>query len=250
MSNSRKLVVLSLAVIVLISGFAVGQEVEVKKKIKVIKDGEMINITDGHGDCLGDCNMHVGHLSMCALDLDEKQEKKVDKLHKDLEKTLLPMNADMKVKEAELDKLLIAAKPSKSAINQKIDEIGALEVKMQKEKVGHRLAVRALLNEDQKLKFDKMGGCCGSEGTVHKKMMFIGEGGKDIDVIKLQGLHGIGEHEKIIELMHDGDAEGHKVMKWTDEDGNHTVKRWVTKDGKEKEIRLEVEVEDEKKKEK
>ena len=241
MLHSKRFLVLILTLIIALTSLGFGQEV---KKIKVIKKDGHVNILENHGDCMVECDMSMHHgLGLLGLDLNEKQKEKVEAIHSDLEKVLLPIEADLKVRQAELNKLLIAEKPNKSMVNNKIDEIGALKVKMQKEKVGHRLEVRSMLDDKQRIRFDKTGGCCGSDdGLIHKKMMFIGEGGHDIDVLKLH--HGMEGEDKLLKLMHeDGD---HKVLKWVDEDGEHKVKKWVEEEDGEKKIRVEVETKKEK----
>ena len=65
------------------------------------------------------------------------------------------------MKQAELDKLLLADKPDKKAIYKKIDEIEAVKTQIKKMKVSHKLEVRALLTPDQRVAFDKQHSKCG-----------------------------------------------------------------------------------------
>jgi Spy/CpxP family protein refolding chaperone len=87
--------------------------------------------------------------------LTEEQEKKVQALDLELEKTLLPLKAQMEVKIAELKGLALADNPDKGAIDKKIDDIGALRTQIMKKKIQNKLAVRALLTPDQRVDFDK-----------------------------------------------------------------------------------------------
>ena len=110
-----------------------------------------------------------------GLDLNQDQQKKVEALSNGLEKQMISLQADLRVKEAELQKLMIADKPSKSAVEKKVEEIGAVKVQIQKAEVNNRLAVRELLTPEQRVKFDSQSGCCGT-GKMEKTMMFIGSG--------------------------------------------------------------------------
>ena len=122
----------------------------------------------------------------CIPNLTEEQQNKIDQLRLDLDKAIMPLQADLGVKKAELDKLLVADKPDRKAIHKKIDEIMALKTQIKKEKVDNQLQVSALLTPDQRvafnkchskhgMKFEKMGGPCmgkGMEKTIKiKKMM-------------------------------------------------------------------------------
>ncbi len=103
--------------------------------------------------------------------LSEDQQKKVQALDLETEKALLPLKAQMDLKTAELKGLTLAENPEKGAIDKKIEEIGTIRTQIMKKKIMNKLAVRALLTPDQRVKFDKMalrGGCglmeCCEEG--------------------------------------------------------------------------------------
>jgi len=157
-----------LLIVGVVMGSAVGQEM--KKHIEIITD-------DTHG-CGG---------SLCGLDLTEKQKEKFKDLDLKHDKALLPLKSDLKILDAELSKLLIADKPDKTAIDQKIDEIGVVKVKIEKVKVKDKLARRALLTDKQRVHFDKCG-CTGGEVNIEKHMMFLGdEDGEKKIIIKKMG---------------------------------------------------------------
>lgn len=161
MRNVRILAMLSLVASLAFSGWVSGQEI--RKEVKVIRHG---------GDMK--CEISCGGESCMGLDLNQDQQKKVDALQNVLEKQMIALQADLRVKEAELQKLMVADNPSKSAVEKKVDEIGAVKVQIQKAHVNHRLAVRELLAPEQRVKFDNQGGCGGD--MPGRTMMFIGEG--------------------------------------------------------------------------
>ena len=95
--------------------------------------------------------------------LTEEQQKKVQALDLETEKALVPLKAQLDVKAAELKGLAVAENTDKSAIDKKIEEIGALRTQIMKKKILGRLGVRALLTPDQRVEFDRVGlrGGCG-----------------------------------------------------------------------------------------
>lgn len=102
-------------------------------------------------------------------ELTQEQEAKIDDLRTAHMKIMMPMKNQMQVLRAELNVLRSAEKVDMDAINKKIEEIGALKIKMMKEKESHLQDVRKLLTEKQRLIFDqhhaKMKGmCCGGKG--------------------------------------------------------------------------------------
>jgi Spy/CpxP family protein refolding chaperone len=113
----------------------------------------------------------------CIPDLTEEQQTQIDKLHLDLDKVVMPLKADLEVKKAELDKLLVTDKPDKKAVHKKIDEIYALKTKIKKTKVDNQLAVSALLTPDQRVAFHKHHS---KFGMKHHGMGMMGEDGKKV----------------------------------------------------------------------
>ena len=117
----------------------------------------------------------------CLLDLTEAQETQIEKSKLNLDKEILPLTADLDVKRAELDKLLLAEKPDKKSVYKKIDEIQTVRTKLERLKVDHRLEVRAFLTPDQRVVFDKQRS---KRGMKHHGMGMMGEGGKKIVKIR------------------------------------------------------------------
>ncbi|MBN1547285.1 MAG: periplasmic heavy metal sensor [Syntrophaceae bacterium] len=117
----------------------------------------------------------------CIPDLTEEQDSQIKKLNLDLDKTVMPLKADLNVKKAELEKLLLADKPDKKAVHKKIDEIMAFKTQLKKKKVDNQLAVSALLTPDQQVAFHKHHSKCGMK---HHGMGMMGEGGKKVVKIR------------------------------------------------------------------
>lgn len=108
---------------------------------------------------------------MGKFKLTDEQQEKIDALHLDLDKKLVPLKSELGIKQAELDALMVQENPSEKAVNGKIKEIGDLKTKMHTLMSGMVLKVRLVLTPEQRIQFDKrhmfMGGKmhgCGPEG--------------------------------------------------------------------------------------
>lgn len=127
--------------------------------------------------------------------LTEDQQKKIDALHTDLDKVLTPLKADLAIKKAELNKLLVADNPSNSAVEKKIDEIYAIKSAIEKKQTKTHLDVRAILTPEQRVSFDKQH-CCGSPHRMHMmKGCGQGNGGCDQPYKKKIIMHRIGDDD-------------------------------------------------------
>jgi len=91
---------------------------------------------------------------MAYLNLTIEQSTQVNALYVDLAKQLNPLRLDLQEKKIQLDRLMIADQPDKSAIMNKADEMSEIRLEMQKLRLGNRMEVRALLDDDQKALFD------------------------------------------------------------------------------------------------
>jgi len=91
----------------------------------------------------------------CGLKLTEEQQKKMDVLEMETEKALLSVRAQIGVKDAELKQLMLADKADPTAVEKKVEEIGALRTQMEKKRVLQRIAVRGLLTPEQRVDFDR-----------------------------------------------------------------------------------------------
>jgi len=83
-----------------------------------------------------------------------EQRKKVDKLRLTYKRTKYLLKAKLKQAKIEFALLVTTDSPKKSAINSKIDQI----VKLKKEKLhlkaNHKISIRKLLTEEQRVQFD------------------------------------------------------------------------------------------------
>ena len=113
-------------------------------------EGRMMH--DG-GKMRGYGAMHgVGHSWKASLT--DEQSKKIDKLRLAYKQEKYLLKAKLKQAKVEFALLITKDNPSKSAIDKKIDQI----IKLKKEKLhlkaDHKINVRKLLTEDQRVQFD------------------------------------------------------------------------------------------------
>ncbi|HOK39180.1 MAG: Spy/CpxP family protein refolding chaperone [Bacteroidales bacterium] len=87
--------------------------------------------------------------------LTDEQKSKIEKIKLDSDKKIQELKAELKIKDAELDKMIIADNPDKKAIDKKIDEISVIKASIQKERTAAHLAIRSELTPEQKIKFDR-----------------------------------------------------------------------------------------------
>lgn len=98
------------------------------------------------------CGMHRG--SSWKSTLTAQQMKQVSKLKLSYKKKVYPIKTKIKQAKVELALLMTADKPSQKNIDKKIDEILKLKGKKMHQKAKHKIEVRKVLNEDQRVQFD------------------------------------------------------------------------------------------------
>lgn len=86
--------------------------------------------------------------------LNEKQQNQVSKLKLDLKKKKYPLKTKLKQLKVELALLMTTDKPNQKTINKKIDQIIKLKAQKMRLMSNHKIAVRKVLNEQQRVKFD------------------------------------------------------------------------------------------------
>lgn len=91
-------------------------------------------------------------------DLTEEQQTKIEDLRVKHQKKMLVNRNLVMEKRAKLNTLRTADKVDMNAINKVVDEIGALQTQMMKDREANRQEVRNLLNEKQKVFFDSRRG--------------------------------------------------------------------------------------------
>jgi Spy/CpxP family protein refolding chaperone len=116
--------------------------------------------------------------------LTDEQKSKIDELTVPHMQTMNTYMAELEKLEAELKVLEIADNPDLKLVYAKIDEISAMQNKIEKERSKHHLAIRALLTPEQKVAFDMHNGknlehgqskhCAGAQEAKH-----CGEGHKE-----------------------------------------------------------------------
>ena len=80
--------------------------------------------------------------------------KQIDKLHLDYKKEKLLLKTQLKQAKVELGLLITSDSPKKADTSKKIEEILKLKKSKMTLKVDHKIAVRKILNEEQRVAFD------------------------------------------------------------------------------------------------
>lgn len=86
--------------------------------------------------------------------LTDEQRTQIDSLKLEYKKKKYPLKAKLKQAKVDLALLMTSDNPSQNAINKKIDEIVKLKKEKMRLKASHKIAVRKLLNKQQRVKFD------------------------------------------------------------------------------------------------
>jgi len=93
---------------------------------------------------------------MGKLNLTDEQKKDVEKIHFDAEKQTIAQKAKVETARVELQQLLKADTPDKSAIEKKISDIADLKVQMHIIKINSWFAINKLLTPDQQKTWKKV----------------------------------------------------------------------------------------------
>lgn len=99
---------------------------------------------------------HKRERGMAMLNLTDAQKDQMKLLRIEHEKTIKSDQQTLKLKMVELSNLVANDDPSEKEVNKLTDEIGGLQTALLKAQIAHRIEVRTILDEEQKLKFDKM----------------------------------------------------------------------------------------------
>ncbi len=119
----------------------------------------------GHGDGPGG---GPGKAMMEELALTKEQLQKMDQMRSTHRKEMIPLRAQVKVKQIELNELF-DSDAAIGTINSKIDEISKLRTDIAKKQAAHRVAMRQLLTPEQREIWDsrpKMMGKMGGHGKA------------------------------------------------------------------------------------
>jgi len=128
----------------------------------------------GKGCMMGQGCMMLKHIP----NLSDEQKGKLEKLHADHQKMMAAAMADMEKQALEM-KALMKDPVDMNKIEAKIDEMAKMKAAMQKKCLAHRFAVKALLSDEQKAKFDAMaGGMMHGHGCMMGGCMMKAKDGK------------------------------------------------------------------------
>ncbi|OQX99528.1 MAG: hypothetical protein B6I24_02390 [Bacteroidetes bacterium 4572_128] len=118
-----------------------------KVKKKHVCDGDGDGYRDGHG-------YERGNIYKKIPDLTAEQEKKIESLVLTHKRKRIDFRNKRSSKEVHLRTLETSSTPNTKEINKTIEELSSIKTTMAKESSKHRMDVRALLTEKQKLYFD------------------------------------------------------------------------------------------------
>lgn len=90
------------------------------------------------------------------LDLSADQESAIKKMHLQHQKEMQVLRLDMQQDRLSLRQEMIKDNPNESEIDKIAERIGEREAEVVKKRSGHHLAIRNLLNEEQRAIFDTM----------------------------------------------------------------------------------------------
>lgn len=106
-----------------------------------------------HGGMGGMNKMHKGGGGWKAS-LSAEQQNQIAKLKLDLKKKKYPLKTQIKQAKVDLALLITTDKPNQKSIDQEIDKIVDLKSQKMRLMAKHKIAVRKILNEEQRVKFD------------------------------------------------------------------------------------------------
>lgn len=108
-----------------------------------------------------------------GLDLTDVQKEAFEKSRLEMQKQLQPLINQIGEAEARQRTLTTAEKPDLDAINKNIEKIGSLKIEIEKIHTKNRMAMRAQLTDEQRLKFDRFDHMRkegkGHEGMKHQR---------------------------------------------------------------------------------
>jgi len=109
-----------------------------------------------------------------GMGLSAEQMAKMQDMHLALQKEMLPLRSQLKSLRTQLKLLLVADKYDAAKVNQVIQKVADVRVRMQKAKIRHQRAMRDMLTPEQRKKFDSRI-LSGRLGHHHKMMGMMGK---------------------------------------------------------------------------
>jgi len=104
---------------------------------------------------------------IAKLELTEAQQTQMENLKVDHHKEVQPLRNELRLKKVTLASLTTSPSIDQKKVDRTIDAIGGLETKLLKAKTNHKIAMRSLLNDKQKMIFDHMKEKGGKKGGGH-----------------------------------------------------------------------------------
>lgn len=86
--------------------------------------------------------------------LSEDQQTQIKAICVASKQKIAVSKADIKIKEGELEKILLEEKPSKDKANAKVDEISSVKGDIHKVKLSKEIDIKNLLTPEQQLEYD------------------------------------------------------------------------------------------------
>ncbi|MFP8489235.1 Spy/CpxP family protein refolding chaperone [Gracilimonas sp. Q87] len=148
MKNILKISVLSALLIGLTVDVSAQQRNKMQKNANGDCQGQIMNRADRQGQ-----NMQR---MMTQLNLTDDQKAKVEEIHLNGQKGMIPLRNNMQKKNAKLRTLKMSDNYDEDAVNALIEEIGELRTAMMAMRTGHQQQIRKILTEEQRIKFDTM----------------------------------------------------------------------------------------------
>ncbi len=93
-----------------------------------------------------------------GLDLSDEQKEQIEEIRFESQKAVLPVQNELREKQAQLRSLTSGEEADFGKAEDVVREIGDLKTELQLIRLNTRQEVRNLLTDEQKLKFDTMGG--------------------------------------------------------------------------------------------
>ncbi|MCF7809217.1 MAG: Spy/CpxP family protein refolding chaperone [Candidatus Marinimicrobia bacterium] len=116
----------------------------------------LISLSYGQGINRAGCGQAPPFRMSQELNLTEEQAQQMKDLRMDHESTMIDLNASLKQERLNMRKLMGADEPNKKKIYAQLEKINSVDMKIQKARVDHRLAMRSTLSAEQ-LKVYKQG---------------------------------------------------------------------------------------------
>jgi len=95
---------------------------------------------------------------MWIPDMSEEQREQIKELRTAHLKDVQSMKSELKINKARMDALMIEDDPGLNDINKLIEESGAIQIELRKKSASHKLEIRKLLTDEQKLFLDNRKG--------------------------------------------------------------------------------------------